>query len=151
MIAIDLDVLAVHHLFVNDARFSENFRFMEQSANHERGVTIYNLLELCGIVASAGRATDAKRLFRRYLTAADMQVLYPDVRLESLADYWASHNEELMKRIARGLRLGDAVVLWVAESVNCEAIVTWNKRHFEGKTSLQLYTPTEWLRTAGYS
>lgn len=43
MIAIDSDVLAVHHLFVNDARFSENQRFMEKSARVERGVTIYNL------------------------------------------------------------------------------------------------------------
>jgi len=126
MIAIDSDVLAVHHLFVNDARFPENFRFMERSANHERGVTIYNLLELCGIISSAGKAAEAKILFQRYLTAADMQVLYPPVRLESLADYWATHNEDLLQRIARGMRLGDAVVLWVAESANCEAIVTWN-------------------------
>ncbi|PKO20529.1 MAG: hypothetical protein CVU38_19665 [Chloroflexi bacterium HGW-Chloroflexi-1] len=151
MIAIDSDVLAVHHIFTGDTRYSENARFMERSVQHERGVTIYNLLELCGIVASAGRVAEAKTLFQRYLTAADMQVLYPAIHLESLADYWASHNEELMKRIERGMRLGDAVVLWVAESVNCNAVVTWNKRHFEGKTSLQLYTPTEWLKVAGYT
>jgi hypothetical protein len=151
MIAVDSDVLAIHHLFPGDARYPENARFMERSAEHERGVTIYNLLELCGIVASAGRLADAQMLFQRYLMAADMQVLYPAVRLESLADYWASHNEDLMQRIARGMRLGDAAVLWVAESTNCEAIVTWNKRHFDGKTNLQLYTPTEWLRAAGYA
>ncbi|MCX7792355.1 MAG: hypothetical protein N2378_17100 [Chloroflexaceae bacterium] len=149
MIAIDSDVLAVHHIFVNDARFPENSRFMERSASSERGVTIYNLLELCGILSSAGKAAEARMLFQRYLTAADMQVLYPPVHLGSLADYWASHNEDLMQRIVRGMRLGDAVVLWVAESVNCEAIVTWNKRHFDGKTSLQLYTPSEWLTIAG--
>lgn len=77
----------MHHLFVNDARFSENQRFMEKSARVERGVTIYNLLELCGIIASAGKEGDAKTLFHRYHTATDMQVLYPSVRLESLADY----------------------------------------------------------------
>lgn len=151
MIAIDSDVLAVHHIFVNDARFPENLRFMERSANYERGVTIYNLLELCGILSSADKAVEARMLFQRYLTAADMQVLYPPVHLESPAEYWAVHNEELMQRIMRGMRLGDAVVLWVAESVNCEAIVTWNKRHFDGKTSLQLYTPSEWLKVTGQS
>jgi hypothetical protein len=54
MIAIDSDVLAIHHIFTGDARYLENARFMERSAKHERGVTIYNLLELCGIIASAG-------------------------------------------------------------------------------------------------
>jgi hypothetical protein len=121
---------------------------MERSASSERGVTIYNLLELCGILSSAGKAAEARMLFQRYLTSADIQVLYPPVRLGSLADYWASHNEDLMQRIMRGMRLGDAVVLWVAESANCEAIVTWNKRHFDGRTSLQLYTPSEWLKIA---
>lgn len=145
MIAIDSDVLAIYHIFARDARHGDSARFMSRSASHERGVTIYNLLELCGLLASAGRLAEAKGLFRQYLTATDIKVLYPVVHLESSADYWAFHNQDLMERIERGLRLGDAVVLWAAETAACDEVVTWNKRHFEGKTSLTVYTPAEWL------
>jgi len=119
---------------------------MAQTATMKRGVTIYNLLELCGILASASKLVEARKLFKQYLAAVDIQVLYPTVSLRSPADFWASHTEELMQRVERGMRLGDAVVLWVAEDTGCDALVTWNKRHFEGKTSLHLYTPTEWLQ-----
>ena len=150
MIGIDSDVLAIHHLFTGDARHRENALFMDKSSGHERGVTIYNLLELCGIVSSAGKPAEARTLFEKYLTAVDIQVLYPVLRLDSLTDYWAFHNEELMERIERGMRLGDAVVLWTVESAGCGELVTWNKRHFEGKTGLPVYTPVEWLRHSGH-
>lgn len=50
MIGIDSDVLLIHHIFTHDPRYNENALFMTRSADHERGVSIYNLLELCGIV-----------------------------------------------------------------------------------------------------
>jgi hypothetical protein len=60
------------------------------------------------------------------------------------------HNEALLSRIERGMRLGDAVILWVAETYNCEALVTWNTRHFVEKTELPVLTPAQWLeRFAG--
>jgi len=118
--------------------------------NTSGGVSIYNLLELCGIVASARKPADARILFQQYLTAADVEVLYPDVRLDSPVEYWSFHNEVLMERIERGLRLGDAVILWAMESSGCDELVTWNKRHFEGKSHLPLFTPVEWLGRYGH-
>lgn len=150
MTGIDSDVLVIHHAFTGDNRYAENALFMEKSAQHKRGVTIYNLLELCGVVTTARKPSEARALFQQYFTAADIEVLYPDVRLDSPTEYWAFHNEVLMERIERGMRLGDAVILWAAESSGCTELVTWNKRHFEGKTDLALFTPAEWLREYGY-
>lgn len=39
------------------------------------------------------------------------------------------------------MRLGDAVILWVAETCGCKTLVTWNTRHFIGKTDLRVLTP----------
>jgi hypothetical protein len=55
---------------------------------------------------------------------------------------------ELTDRLARGMKLGDALVLWAAEECRPKvgALLTWNARHFEGRTDLLVQTPQEWLR-----
>jgi hypothetical protein len=50
-----------------------------------------------------------------------------------------------MKRIERGMRVGDAAILWAAESNACDVFVTWNTKHFSGKTTIHVQTPEEWL------
>jgi hypothetical protein len=39
----------------------------------------------------------------------------------------------------------DAQILLIAEGYDCSHIVTWNKRHFEGRTYMQICTPEEYL------
>lgn len=44
------------------------------------------------------------------------------------------------------MRLGDAVILWTLETnQEVDIFVTWNTRHFKGKTSLKVLTPSEFL------
>ncbi len=143
MLAIDTDVLAIYRFLRRDRRASETATFMEQTAQKRRGVSIYNLLELCGVAESHGRS--AREVFHSYITAPDMEILYPPIVLSGETDYWQAHNEALLSRIERGMRLGDAVVLWAAETCGCEALITWNKRHFAGRTALDVLTPVEWL------
>lgn len=148
MLAIDTDVLAIHRLFRRDKRATDTVAFMQRTAQRPRGISIYNLLELCGIAESHGQS--GREVFQQYTTALDIEILYPSVILTSKEDYWQMHNEALLSRIERGMRLGDAVILWVAETCNCEALVTWNTRHFVGKTELTVLTPAQWLeRFAG--
>jgi len=54
MVAIDADVLSVYHIFHRDSRYDVTSLFMEESREVERGVSIFNLLELCGVMATAG-------------------------------------------------------------------------------------------------
>jgi len=39
-------------------------------------------------------------------------------------------------------------VLWQAETCTprCETLVTWNVRHFQGRTRLKVVTPQQYLR-----
>jgi len=55
-------------------------------------------------------------------------------------------NTKLMKIMRRGLRLGDAKIVWVGESNLSEALITWNTEHYKNKTSLKALTPEEWLK-----
>lgn len=148
MLAIDTDVLAIYQFLRRDLRATDTVAFIQQTAQRPRGVSIYNLLELCGLAESHGQS--GREVFQQYSTASDIEVLYPPLILTSREDYWQTHNEALLSRIERGMRLGDAVILWVAEICGCEALVTWNTRHFAGKTELPVLTPAGWLeRFAG--
>ena len=69
MVAIDTDVLAIYHIFHRDPKYAATSLFMEASREIARGVGIFNILELCGIIATAGQIERALKLFREYHTS----------------------------------------------------------------------------------
>lgn len=144
MIAIDTDVLAIYHIFHKDPRYDTTKRLFEKLNNRPKAVTIFNLLELCGILSSATRKEDSRTVFHRYLSAEDIAVLFPQFPALNEKDFWATLVSESLSRIQKGLRLGDAVILWALETNdNIESFITWNTKHFIGKTPIKVLTPDE--------
>lgn len=150
MIGIDTDVLGIHHIFRQDRRYATTERFLRESEPIERGVPIFSLLELCGLVATAGQPNEAMLIFEDYLASDHTSILYPQIEIASPQRFWARQNAELLERIERRLRLGDAAILWTVESTACETFVTWNTKHYQGKTTISIQTPEEWLQRHGY-
>lgn len=151
MIAIDTDVLGIYHVFKQDPRYPVTASFMYQSEQAERGVPIFSLLELCGLISTARQSEEAMEIFETYLTSESIDVLYPPIDLSSIEVFWARQNAELLKRIERKIRLGDAAILWTVEAHFCDALVTWNTKHYEGTTMVPIQTPEEWLTDHGYN
>lgn len=149
MIVIDTDVLALFHFFTRDPRHDSAVSFMEETRSTLRGTTIYNLLELTGILSVAGKAELGRSLIETYATAADMEVLFPRLSPLSPEVFWADYTAEVVDVIARGIRYGDAKVLWVAESNEASCLVTWNSRHYHGLTPLPVLTPLDILKGEG--
>lgn len=145
MIAIDADVLCIYHVFKRDRRYDVTTAFMQTATRTNGGVPIFALLELCGVVATAHQPQAVRELFEEYTTADNLTILYPPVEPASTLRFWAEPTSELLSRIERGFRLGDAAILWTVESTGCEALITWNERHYEGKTTVKVQTPQEWL------
>ena len=145
MICIDTDILAIYHVFNQDTRYPTTRAFMERSREASRAVAIFSLLEVCGVMATARQSEEAMKLFDEYVVSDDVEVLYPPVALSSTTEFWTYQNAELLRRIKRDMRLGDAAILWAAESNACEIFVTWNTKHFAGKTAINIQTPEEWL------
>jgi hypothetical protein len=123
---------------------------MQKSKGLERGTTVYNLYELCGILISSGRLAEGRALFEAYVTSEDIEIIYPRIALFSERRFWAIHNEGIMTRIERGMRVGDAAILWAAESNACGVFITWNTKHFAEKTTINVQTPEEWLKEHGH-
>jgi predicted nucleic acid-binding protein len=146
MIAIDTDVLAVHHIFHNDPRYATTRDFFARIEGRPRAITVFNLLELSGLFASASRALESKAVFDKYLRAANVMILFPVLKAGDTRHFWQVVTFECLDRIQKGMRLGDAAILWALETnQEVDTFVTWNTKHFKGKTPLKVLTPSELL------
>jgi predicted nucleic acid-binding protein len=145
MIAVDTDILVIDRVFKNDPRHPATTNFLARQSQGY-GVPIFSLLELCGVMATAKQPKMARQLFEEYLTYPTIRILYPPVILENVAAFWANQNAELARRIERGMRLGDAAILWTVESTACDALITWNVKHYQRQTTVAVLTPDEWLK-----
>ena len=146
MIVIDTDVLAIYHLFTHDQRYKATEMFMESTRRQPRSTTLYNLMELAGIISSSGKAAAAKTIIETYARAADMKILYPLLPLKTPEYFWIEYCAQIMEVMGRGLRYGDAKILWVAEVNECSVLITWNTGHYGKKTRMEVMTPEEFCR-----
>ena len=55
MILCDTDVFAIYHFFTHDSGYPATRNFIENNENIKFCTTVYNLLELAGILASGGK------------------------------------------------------------------------------------------------
>lgn len=149
MLGIDTDVLGIYHIFTGDPRYPAAHSFILKSETSPRGVSIFSLLELCGLMATAAQPEEARKLFEEYLASETITILYPQMETELPEGFWARLSAELMTMMERKMRLGDAAILWTIESNACEVLVTWNTKHYSGKTNVKVQTPEEWLSEQG--
>jgi len=147
MIAIDSDLLAIFHIFKKDPRFQITRQFFFKLTDRPKAVTIFNLLELCGMVSTATGREDASMIFHEYTSSRDVIILFPKLPAKDEDDFWATLVSECFSRIQRGMRLGDAVILWTLETnEKIDSFITWNTRHFRDKTSIKIMSPSEFLQ-----
>jgi hypothetical protein len=146
MLALDSDLLAILHIFKADARFEATRQFFQRIKDQPKAITIFTLLELCGIVATSTGKEDAGEIFHQYISSDDSVIIYPDLLTEDTDEFWGSLVSESFLRMQRGMRLGDAAILWALETNReVDTFVTWNTKHFKGKTSLKILTPPEFF------
>ena len=103
-------------------------------------------MELAGIISSSGKAAAAKMIIETYARAADIKILYPLLPLKTPEHFWIEYCAQIMEVMERGLRYGDAKVLWVAEVNECSVLITWNTGHYCKKTCMEVMTPEEFCR-----
>ncbi|OIN98110.1 hypothetical protein AUJ66_01530 [Candidatus Desantisbacteria bacterium CG1_02_38_46] len=145
MLVIDTDVLSIHHIFTGDKRYKKNKEFLSMVKTKESYTTIFNLLELCGILATVGDKKQVEELYRMYFASEEIKLLLPSTIDKVSNISWSEISEEMLEIIKRGTRFGDASILWICEEHDVKYFITWNIRHYEGKTSIQCFTPEQFL------
>ena len=146
MILLDTNVFIIDRFFPRDKRHKANKAFIEHLPEVDAGFYIFSLFELCGICSFNLSPTELKRWMYHFDEVFSVQILEPQGLYTDLAADWF---ERFMSRIfelyERKMTWGDAVLLQAAEDYGVEAIITWNKKHFENRTTIHVMTPEEYL------
>ena len=75
LIAIDTDVLAIAYLFKRDKRYKITMEFLKESAKFQRIITLYNLLELYGLLVIGTNVQIARKVYIDLLKVENMSCL----------------------------------------------------------------------------
>lgn len=148
MVVIDTDVLLLAFAFQTDARQADNTRFLQNVQTDSPAITVYTLMELLGKL-SFNLAPDRLEQWQSWLIAAyQLETIWPAA--PNTAVTYLSWHEILFSRPLNRMKAVkmpymDALILDLAEQTQANCFVTWNARHFRGKSTLPVMTPGEYL------
>jgi hypothetical protein len=145
MILLDADILLLDIRYPRDVRFSLNERLLKTSQEREleRGITLYALLEVVGIL-SFNLPTDQVRLYTVLPQRYGLQVVPAlDVNQETPGFPLSS----ILTQVEQKMALGDAFqALYIQRfAADASCLLSWNARHFQQKLSVPILTPEQWL------
>lgn len=149
MVVIDTDVLLLAFAFQHDSRQVENSAFLQQVQTNTPAITIYTLMEFLGKL-SFNLPPERLEQWPIWLAAAfQLTVLWP-VSPDTTVTYHTWRDELFSRPFARiravKMPYMDALILNLAEQAGtATSFVTWNTRHFQGKSSLPVMTPAQYL------
>jgi hypothetical protein len=148
MVIIDSDVLLLEFAYHRDSRQDENARFLQMVRHSWPGITIYTLMEVLGQLSFNLSADELIQQPAWLKANYGLSVLWPKPGELAAEDFFRReiHEQPFARMQTHRMSFGDALVLILAENTpNVEVFVTWNARHFKGKTSLPVLTPAEYL------
>ncbi len=142
MIFIDTDLFVIEKLFIKDKRYAVTQKFLNGDV---KGMctSIYNLFELLGIASFNLNTAELKKLLKGFPEIYDIKILFPSTSYESADAFVEQLFDKAFLKISMRMNFMDALILNVAEEHNCSAFVTWNSKHFEGRTDIPVKTPEE--------
>ncbi|MBK8049957.1 MAG: hypothetical protein IPK16_24335 [Anaerolineales bacterium] len=149
MVALDSDVLLLAFAFHRDERQPDNDRFLNNIRTTPHCVTIYSVMEILGQLSfnlSAERLQSWPSWLRDEF---GLNVLYPDWSVQNAESFFLQEfvDGPLGKMVQRVPYLDSLILNLIEASPGLTVFVTWNARHFQGKTSLQVVTPAQYIES----
>jgi hypothetical protein len=152
MLAIDSDVFLIDCRYQRDVKYDANRRFLDELTIRkvERSSTIFNLLEICGVLTFNMNISQLRLFHANFARQYGLRVLTPRLPRRFGQRMIELLVERTFSVILRRISFGDALAILTAEShPDVTTFITWNARHFVGKTRLEVLTPREWLTQQG--
>lgn len=144
---IDTDIFVRNLRYRDDKNIIENNRFLDLVK--EKGIigftSIYNLLELCGILSFNLSPESLLHLYGGFKKRFRLkQILFGTYSNENLIININKVFAQLLKKMS----FGDALIAGCVEYHGdlIEAFVSWNVKLYEGKLNVDVYTPTALLK-----
>jgi hypothetical protein len=148
MVVIDTDVLTLAYAFHRDSRQEANLRFLSAVRALQPAVTVYTLMELLGKL-SFNLSAERLAQWPIWLQARHaLNILYPSTTGLAADTFFRREfiDRPFEKMQSYQMPFLDSLILGLAEGApGVECFVTWNARHYQGKTTLAVLTPVAYL------
>lgn len=147
MVLLDSNLFVIDRFFPRDSNFQTNRTFLDTLVTLEAGISIFTLMELCGIASYNLTPKDLRLWLYDFPSIYLVQILDPwGVGAVASQAWFSQFLEQLTGKIARKMSFGDALLLREAEQYAVEAIVTWNTKDFTRRTTIPILTPAAYLQ-----
>ena len=146
MILADTNVFTIASFYRGDRSYEASKRFVERIPELGVSITVHNLFEICGIASFHLKQSELEQWFYHFDELYEVEILYPTNLHGTAEQYFSGFVDDLFTFLSRGMAYHDAEVLSIAEKYCVSHFVTWNKKHFEGRTRIPVSTPAEFLR-----
>jgi predicted nucleic acid-binding protein len=149
MIFLDSNIFIIDRFFPRDKNYSTNKKFLKrlEKAEIKASLPFYTLLEICGVTSFNLSTDEQKRWLYSFSEVYPVEILDPfesKTENQTISEYFLNLIPYLLKKMT----IGDAIFLKEAEMYSARGIITWNKKHFVGRTDIPLYIPEEYFSSS---
>lgn len=142
-VLIDSDVFLIDLRYPRDRRYAKNKAFLERVRIGELvgWTTVYNLLEICGVLSFNLSPQSLQALFVGFASRFNVTVLFPVSASEEIC----FSPLDIFDIMQRKFSFGDALIAELAHRHRrrFDYFVTWNVAHFHDKLSLRVAAPDQ--------
>ena len=142
---VDTDVFVRKLRYPRDRNTEVNSRFLEKmkEGKARAATSIFNVLEVCGILSYNLASENLLKLYTGFGEHFGVKIYFPADRDGNLQYDYAN----IFRNIQTKQSMGDAEVSYIVERFSdlISAFVSWNAHHFDGKLSVPIMTPEEFL------
>lgn len=149
MVLLDTNIFVIDRFFPGDSHYEANKKFIKELPQLKAGFSIFSLLELAGIASFNLSAAELQKWLLDFGSVYPIRILDPyDLQIDSAKEWYMKFLRELMAKTALKMTFGDAVLLREAEGYQVEYIISWNKKHFNERTTIPVINPEEFLNNS---
>jgi len=145
VLLIDSDVFVIDRRYRKDAKYRTNKNFLDFVHEEEKYTTIFNLLEITGILSYNLSTSDIERFYYAFPNYYKINIISPVTNTLSADSFMSDLTNDIHEIIKKKVNFGDSLILKTAIDNRINTYVGWNIRHFKEKAKMIFYTPIDYL------
>ena len=143
---LDTDIFVLALRYPADRHFQSNRRLLNalQSGDLAGVTSIYNLLEVCGVLSFNLAPEELADLYAGLADRYSVRVVFPAGRDGSVCFSVTS----VFRQIAKKMSFGDALIanlIEIDEEIRLGVFLSWNAKHFAGRLGVEAMTPQQFM------
>lgn len=150
MIMIDTDVFLIDNFYTTDPRYEPNSLFLHRVQNTKNYTTIFNLLEVCSLIAPHCTEKELLGFFENFDRTYNLEIIYPssyDLSTEYFMDHFFG---EILHTTQFTGNMVDSLIFTLVKQRPVRVVVSWNAKHYKNSLSklgkIEYLQPDEYMR-----